>query len=110
MVVTMQSEGHAIVGIRIGMAEARRFFGRGLHSIDLELDHLRINCDVRANSRLHRAEISDPRLTAWLEEKFYWRKLPSIPLSVELVKKGESYSLQLRPSDHETKQSFGLTV
>lgn len=110
MIVTMQSKGQSITGIRIGMSDARRFFPGGLNSVDLELDHLRIRCGIRSNSRLHHAEISDPRLSAWLEEKFYWRKLPSTPVSVELVKSGNSYRLQLVPSPQECRPGFGMIV
>ena len=108
MIVTMQSNGHSITGIRIDMFDARRFFPRGVNSVDLELDDLRIRCDVRANSRLHRAEISDPRLTAWLNEKFYWQRLPSTPVPVEMVKSGNSYRLQLLPSPQTRIPGFGL--
>jgi len=108
MIVTMQSEGHSITGIRIGTSDARRLFPRGLNSVDLELDHLRIRCGVRSDSRLHHAEISDPRLSAWLEEKLHWRKLPGAPVSVELVKSGDSYRLQLIPSPQTCTPGFGL--
>ena len=110
MIVTMQSEGHFITGIRIGVSDARRFFPGGLNSVDLELDHLRIRCGVRPNARPDQVEISDPRLSAWLEEKVYWRKLPDTPVSVELVKCGNSYRLQLIPSPQKHNPGFGLVV
>ena len=108
MIVTMQSKSHSITGIRIGMYEARRFFPRGLNSVDLELDDLRIRCSIHANSRLNRAEISDPRLSAWLEEKFYWQKLPATPVPVEMVKSGSAYRLQLILSPQTRNPGFGL--
>ena len=108
MIVTMQSKSHSITGIRIGMYEARRFFPRGLNSVDLELDDLRIRCSIHANSRLNRAEISDPRLTAWLEEKFYWQKLPATPVPVEMVRSGNAYRLQLISSPQTRNLGFGL--
>ena len=108
MIVTMQSKGHSITGIQIGMYDARRFFPRGRNAVDLELDDLRIRCSVRANSRRNRAEISDPRLTAWLEEKFYWQKLPATSVPVEMVRSGNAYRLQLIPSPHTRNLGFGL--
>jgi hypothetical protein len=111
MLVSMQSDGHSITGIRMGMSDARRFFPQGLRSVDLELDHLRIQCDVRATESLDRAEISDPRLTAWLNEKLYWQKLPRTPVSAELVKSGKcAYRLKLTPSSETHNPGFGLIV
>ena len=95
----------------MGMSDARSFFPPGLKSLDLELDHLRIRCNLRADKWLDRAEISDPRLTAWLNEKYYWQKLPRTLVSVELVKSGNySYRLQLIPSPQTRKPGFGLIV
>jgi hypothetical protein len=97
MIVTVQNRGHSITGVRIGAANVRRHFRSGLHAIDLELDHLRIRCDLEASFWRDRPEISDPRLCAWLEAKF-WDELPG-PVSVEMVRAGESYRLHcLRPS------------
>ena len=109
MLVTIRNSGHSIAGIRIGSSDACHFFPSALKSIDIELDHLRIQCDLHTDV-WHGREISDPRLAAWLEEKFYWRKQPTAPLRLEMVKTGGSYRLQLRPSDRETKASFGLVV
>ena len=110
MIVTMQSNGHSITKIRMGMSDARRFFPPGLASVDLELDDLRIQCDLRTRKSPNRAEISDPRLTAWLNEKFYWRKLPHTPVSLELVQSGDSYRLQLIPSPQTHNPGFGLVA
>jgi hypothetical protein len=108
MIVTMQSKGRSITGIHVGLYDARRFFPEVRNAVDLELDDLRIRCSVRANSRLNRAEISDPRLTAWLEEKFYWQKLPATPVPVEMVRSGNAYRLQLIPSPQTRNLGFGL--
>jgi hypothetical protein len=108
MIVRMQSKGHSITGIRISKSDARRLFPWNLKSVDLELDHLRIRCDLQSNFWLDRPEISDPRLSSWLEEKLYWQKLPRTPLSVEMVRAGDSYRLQIRPSCQASKPGFGL--
>lgn len=110
MIVKMQSDGHSITGIRMGVSDARSFFPPGVTSVDLELDHLRIRCNLRSCKRHDGAEISDPRLTAWLNEKYYWRKLPCTPVSVELLKSGNSYRLQIIPSPGAGKPGFGLIV
>lgn len=93
MIVTMQNKGHSITGLRIGTSNVRRYFRSHLHTIDLELDHLRIRCDLKASFWRDRPEISDPRLCSWLESKFFWHTLPK-PVSVEMVPTGDSYRLQ----------------
>jgi len=108
MIVRMQSKGHSITGIRMKQSDARRLFPCDLKSVDLELDHLRIRCDLRSNFWLDRPEISDPRLSSWLEEKLYWQKLPRTPVSLEMVRAGDSYRLRIRPSHQAIKPGFGL--
>ena len=110
MIVKMQSNGHSITGIHMGVSDAQRFFPPGITSVDLELDHLRIRCKLRSDKIHDRAEISDPRLTAWLNEKYYWQKLPRTPVSVELSRSGKSYRLQVIPSPSAAKPGFGLIV
>ncbi|HEV2133006.1 MAG TPA: hypothetical protein VGR47_01965 [Terracidiphilus sp.] len=101
MIVTTQTRGHSITGLRIGAANVRRYFPSGLHSIDLELDHLRIRCDLEASFWRGRPEISDPRLCSWLQAKCS-HELPE-QVSVEMVPAGDSYRLQCRRSPrHKT--------
>lgn len=100
MIVTTQNKGRSITGLRIGTSNVRRYFRSDLHSIELELDHLRIRCDLQASFWRDRPEISDPRLCAWLQEKVFWHK-PSGPATVEMVPAGESYRLQFRSSPHQ---------
>jgi hypothetical protein len=103
MIVKMQKKGRSITGLRIGSSNVRRFFPSGVQAIDLELDHLRIQCDLNANFWLDRPEISDPRLCSWLQDKFFCEKLPGKPVSIELVQAGNSYRLNLLRSPREAK-------
>jgi hypothetical protein len=101
MIVTMQTRGHSITALRVGAANVRRYFPSGLHAIDLELDHLRIRCDLEASFWRDCPEISDPRLCSWLKAKF-WDALPG-SVSAELVPAGTYYRLQpCRSSRHTT--------
>jgi hypothetical protein len=110
MIVTMQQKGHSVTGIHIRITDARRYFYGEANAIDLELDDLRIRCDLRSSWRKG-AEISDPRLCAWLEAKFLGQKLPSSPVPVEMVRMGDRYQLHLLPAQHKTvRGGFGLTV
>ncbi len=110
MIVRMQNQGHSIIGIRMEMADAQSFFPSDVKTLDLELDHLQIRCDLKTTFWLDQAEISDPRLSAWLEEKFYWRKLPNSPISVEMVRTGDHYRIQIPPGDPSSSVGFGLNV
>lgn len=100
MIVRMQNKGHSVTGLRIGASNVRRYFPSRLHTIDLELDHLRIRCDLQASFWRDRPEISDPRLCLWLESKL-WHTRPQ-PLSMEMVRAGDSYRLQFCRSRRRT--------
>lgn len=97
MLVRVQNNGHMITGLRIGTSNVRRHFRSHLNAIELELDHLRIRCELNAGFWHGQSEISDPRLCAWLEEKYFWHALPST-ISAEMVPTGDSYRLHLRCS------------
>ena len=109
MIAKTQNNGRTITGICIGISDARRYFPRRTKTIDLELDHLRIRCDLKASFWRDCPEISDPRLSAWLEAKFFGQKLPASPFPVEMVKAGDAYKLHLLPAQHQAKTpGFGL--
>ncbi len=110
MMVKMQNQGHSITGIRMERADAQSFFPSDLKTVEIELDHLQIRCDLKAKFWLDQPEISDPRLSAWLEEKFYWRKLPNTPVSVEMVRTGDHYRIQIPAGDPSGNPGFGLNV
>ena len=84
MVVTSQCRGHKVTGILVGESNARRFFPRNITEIELQLDHLRIECGLGPNFWNDKPEISDPRLCLWLESKErnpYGRRVPT-PLAL----------------------------
>jgi hypothetical protein len=93
MTVWMQNKGRSITGLRVGTSNVHRYFHSGLDAVDLELDHLRIRCKLQASFWSDRPEISDPRLCAWLQNKY--EKLSGGPLSLEMVRAGDSYRLSL---------------
>lgn len=95
MIVTMQNEGRSITGLCIGGVNVQRHFPPHLQAIDLEIDHLRIRCDLHVNFWLDRPEINDPRLCAWLEEKFFWKSAGTVV--VEMEGSGDCFRLSLRP-------------
>lgn len=104
MIVTMQNKGRSITGLRIGNANVQRYFPSDIRSIEIELDHLRIRCDLQGRFWLDRPEITDRRLCAWLEEKIYWPKSPD-NVVVEMVGSGDSYRLRFRSWSSQKQSS-----
>lgn len=69
MVVKSQCCGNRITGIYVGATNVRRYFPRGVASVDLQLDHLQIECGLTPGFWRDDPEIRDPRLSLWLELK-----------------------------------------
>jgi hypothetical protein len=69
MVVKAQCNGRRITGLYVGVRNVRRYFPKHLASIDLQLDHLCIQCGLTPHFWKGRPEIHDPRLCEWLESK-----------------------------------------
>ena len=69
MVVKAQYEGHRISGIWVGVNNVRRYFSKRTTVIELQLDHLQIQCGLTPHFWEGRPEINDPRLCDWLESK-----------------------------------------
>lgn len=69
MLVEVQHKGHHVMGLNVGASNVRRYFPRGTSSIDLHLDHLEIQCQLQPTFWKSEPQISDPRLSAWLEAK-----------------------------------------
>lgn len=93
MIVTMKNKGHSITGLSVGISNARRHFRADSRAVDLELDHLRIRCDLPASFWRDRPEISDPRLCAWLQSKFSGAMQRGTPVLLEMVRTGDCYRL-----------------
>jgi hypothetical protein len=84
MVVTSQYCGHRVTGILVGESNVHLYFPRHVTEIELQLDHLRIECGLGPHFWNGKPEISDPRLCLWLESKerdSYGRRIP-IPLAM----------------------------
>ncbi len=111
MVVKLQNNGAAITGIRFKTSDVRRYFPRGQRAMDLNLDELLIRCELPEGFWENSPEISDPRLCAWLEQKFFLHKLTSTPASVEMSKELNGFRLRfLCAAQQAVTASFGLSV
>lgn len=69
MLVKSQCAGNRVTGLYVGKNNVRRYFSRKFESIDLQLDHLLIQCGLSQHFWNGEPEIHDPRLCLWLESK-----------------------------------------
>lgn len=69
MVVRTQLKGGEVTGLHIGARNVRRYFPKGTRVIELQLDHLQIQCGLSPEFWNGRPEIHDPRLCEWLDFK-----------------------------------------
>jgi hypothetical protein len=90
MVVTSQCNGHKITGILVGAGNVQKFFPRRVAEIELQLDHLRIECGLAADFWLDLPEIRDPRLSLWLESKDRDGKARNVPTPLALIPAGNN--------------------
>jgi hypothetical protein len=107
MVVTSQCFGHRVTGILVGESNVQRYFPRNITEVELQLDHLRIECGLGPNFWKDKPEISDPRLGLWLESKDrngHGRRLPT-PLA--MIPSG-SNSFIVSPAQLENAQKQAL--
>jgi hypothetical protein len=96
MVVRTQSKGRVITGLQVGAHNVRRYFPKGTAEIELQLDHLQIQCILTPDFWLGEPEIHDPRLSAWLVSKNL-HILPSrTPVPLAMIPNGKN-SFRLRP-------------
>ncbi len=108
MVVRTQSKGREFTGLHVGADNVRRYFPRGIAVIELQLDHLEIQCGLAPDFWEGQPEIRDPRLSAWLEAKNFRGKPGEAPVTLALIPSGKN-SFRLHPisstSQPESKQT-----
>lgn len=88
MVVTSKYSGHRVTGIVVGENNVERYFPKTLKEIELQLDHLRIECGLGPHFWNGKPEISDPRLSLWLESKDRSGNGRRNPISLALIPSG----------------------
>jgi hypothetical protein len=95
MVVKTQSKGRGVTGLNVGMSNVQRYFTRGVSVIELQLDHLQIQCDLSPDFWSDQPEIFDPRLCAWLESKRLNGSPARGPIPLTMIPAGKN-SFRLR--------------
>jgi hypothetical protein len=103
MVVTSQYCGHRVTGILVGESNVQRFFPRHVTAIELQLDHLRIECGLGPHFWKGKPEISDPRLCLWLESKERDVNGRRIPIPLAMIPSGRN-SFIVGPAQLEDAQ------
>lgn len=96
MVVKTQSKGREVLGLQVGASNARRYFSKDSAVIELQLDHLSIQCGLKPEFWDGQAEIRDPRLCAWLELKNFHGKVGDSPVPLAMIPSGKN-SFRLQP-------------
>jgi hypothetical protein len=69
MVVKTQLKGSEVTGLHVGARNVRRYFPKSVRVIELQLDHLQIQCGLSPKFWQGEPEIHDPRLCEWLDFK-----------------------------------------
>ena len=90
MVVRTQCKGREVTGLLVGASNARRYFPKNISAIELQLDHLRIECGLAPDFWRGQPEIHDPRLCAWLESKQFNGKSCRTPMPLNMIPSGEN--------------------
>ena len=96
MVVKTQSKGRGQTGIHVGVTNARRYFPKDTSTIELQLDHLQIQCGLAPGFWHDQPDIYDPRLCAWLESKNLHTRADRTPVPMVMIPAGNN-SFKLEP-------------
>jgi hypothetical protein len=89
MVVTSQCSGHRVTGLYVGADNVRRYFPKHISEIELQIDHLRIECGLGPDFWQDQPEIHDPRLCVWLESK-QMKETSRNPVSLSMIPSGKN--------------------
>lgn len=90
MVVKTQYAGFRISGLYIGARNVRRYFSKRLPVVELQLDHLQIQCGLTPMFWEGQPEIHDPRLCDWLESKQCRDRPSKTPIPMAMIPFGKN--------------------
>jgi len=96
MVVKTHSKSRGVTGLHVGETNVRRYFQKHVPTIELQLDHLNIQCGLNPDFWQGQPEIFDPRLCAWLESKHMHSKPNRAPVPLAMIPAGRN-SFRLQP-------------
>ena len=90
MVVKPQLTGTEVTGLRVGSRNVRRYFPKSVRVIELQLDHLQIQCGLAPEFWQGEPEIRDRRLCLWLSSKFKHRRGAHAELRLAMTPAGDN--------------------
>lgn len=107
MVVTTQQFDREVIGLRVGAANVKRYFPKGMQQVELRLGDLRIQCDLPPTFWNGEPEIQDPRLCAWLKFKVLHEqgRRKAVCLAMEQAD-GNTFTLRSMPSQYGKAPGF----
>lgn len=109
MVVKTQFKGGEVTGLHVGARNVRRYFPKSIHVIELQLDHLQIQCGLSPEFWHGQPEIHDPRLCEWLGFKgFFNRGSQQKEVRLAMTPSGEN-SFCLRPTPPK-RHAMGMEI
>ena len=109
MVVTAKGHGRDVTGLRVGAANARRYFSRDWNNVELRMGDLRIECQLTPEFWSTRPEIHDPRLCQWLKFKTLQHRPNRKPISLTMEQTGAN-SFTLHPLRIDRRSSRVATA
>jgi hypothetical protein len=107
MVVKTQLTGTEVTGLHVGSRNVRRYFPKSIRVIELQLDHLEIQCGLSPEFWRGEPEIHDPRLCVWLNSKVTHRVGAHKDLRLAMTPAGNN-AFRLRPSNVKEDGMFSL--
>jgi len=105
MLVRTQCRGREVTGLQVGAKNVRRYFPKHIDAIELQLDHLNIQCDLAPEFWHGQAEINDPRLCEWLDFKVSHMMPVRTPIPLAMVPSGKN-SFRLQPASEHERSRF----
>jgi hypothetical protein len=96
MVVKALCNGSEVSGLHVGLQNVRRYFPKNVKQVELQLDHLRIECGLQPNFWRSQPEIRDPRLSLWLKSKNHTQMVCRTPVPFAMIPAGVN-SFKLEP-------------
>jgi hypothetical protein len=106
-VVKTQLTGTEVTGLRVGSRNVRRYFPKSIRIIELQLDHLQIQCGLSPEFWRGEPEIRDPRLCVWLNSKVSHRVGAHNELRLAMTPAGNN-AFRLRPSKAMEDSMFSM--
>ncbi len=107
MVVKTQLRGTEVTGLRVGSRNVRRYFPKSVRVIELQLDHLQIQCGLSPEFWRGEPEIHDPRLCVWLNSKVTHRVGSHKDLRLAMTPAGNN-AFRLGPSNVREDSMFSM--